>query len=340
MPKVTVAFLSWNRLHYLKATIESARICIEYPNLEWLLSDNVSDEPGFSLYLQQLGWFDDIMVRRQSHADAMNELVDRATGEYIIIWPDDVQFIVKGRWLQEIIEIMELQQDIGSICLDHMRKSTLLNIFQPSLNRAWKQLFDEFRLYRGKVRRHKEYSSRTNFKLLTMGWMRPGIVGSGIPSLTATRTWRRLGKWNVLGNREEIGLVDSSLGAESDMLQRAMRSRLALQRAAPLIPVAADIVTDPTGCKAKVRSNYRYGVYMPPPDGTFYYKIQPFSEMQTWDSLLPVDFDSGVHPLGFRIPVDKNGERKKTDINTSVVYDMVSEAPVEYPLSHPRLTID
>lgn len=45
LPKVTFAILSWNRLHYLKATLESALECIQYPNLEWIVSDKDSDMP-------------------------------------------------------------------------------------------------------------------------------------------------------------------------------------------------------------------------------------------------------------------------------------------------------
>jgi hypothetical protein len=45
-PRVTLGLLSWNRLHYLRATLESARRCIQYPNLEWIVVDNESNEPG------------------------------------------------------------------------------------------------------------------------------------------------------------------------------------------------------------------------------------------------------------------------------------------------------
>jgi hypothetical protein len=39
-PRVTFGLLSWNRLHYLRATLESARRCLQYPNLEWIVVDN------------------------------------------------------------------------------------------------------------------------------------------------------------------------------------------------------------------------------------------------------------------------------------------------------------
>lgn len=340
LPRVSVAFLSWNRLHYLRATVESARVCIDYPNLEWLLSDNDSMEPGLADYLDGLSWFDQILLRKQDHAAAMNELLAAATGKYIFIWPDDVQFVVKGKWLQEIVEVLENHQDVGSVCLDYMRASTLRDIFAPDLIRNRRSLLAELISRRGRMRHHAGYDSPGGFKLFTMGWRRPGIVGSGIPSLTATNIWRRLGPWRSTRERADIGLVDSSLGAESDMLQRAESMLGELQRAAPLIPVAADIVTDPAGCKAKVRGGYRYGVYMPPPEGTYYYRITPLEEVRFPDTGLPMDFTEGVHPIGFRIPFDRHGERKKSSINTSVVFDIAKNEYIEFPLRRADLALD
>lgn len=339
-PKVTVAFISWNRLHYLKASVESARICIDYPNLEWILTDNESIESGFQEYIESLSWFDKILIKRQSHPEAMNEIIGHATGDYVIVWPDDVQFVVQGKWLEEIIEILEKNSCVGSVCLDYMRRSTIEKIFRPNLWVDAKYWLHELRSRRVKFRRHRRYKSSRGYEMLSMGWMRPGVVGSGIPSLTSMSTWRELGPWKMKGSREEIGLVDSSLGAESDMLQRVERIRPDLQRAAPLIPVAADIITDPLGCKAKVRSGYRYGVYMPPPKEPLYYTITPLEDILHSENTLPLDFSTGVESLGFHIPVDHNGERKKTDMNTSVVFDIAGDAYIEYPLAFRGLVVD
>lgn len=119
-----------------------------------------------------------------------------------------------------------------------------------------------------------------------------------------------------------MGLVDSSLGA------------------APVVPVAADIITDPTGCKAKVRNGYRYGVYMPPPEGTFYYRIRFLKDVRDEGDEFPIDFTRGVGPLGFRLPFDNRGERKKSSINTSVVFDIDKDEPIEFPLSNPDVMMD
>ncbi len=77
-PRVTLGLLSWNRLHYLRATVESARRCIQYPNLEWIVVDNESTEPGLREYLEGCDWIDRLICKRQSHAEAMNQIMELA----------------------------------------------------------------------------------------------------------------------------------------------------------------------------------------------------------------------------------------------------------------------
>ncbi len=55
-PKISIAFLSWNRLHYLRATVLSAKRCVDYPDIEWIISDNESIESGLRSFVDGLGW--------------------------------------------------------------------------------------------------------------------------------------------------------------------------------------------------------------------------------------------------------------------------------------------
>ena len=59
----------------------------------------------------------------------------------------------------------------------------------------------------------------------------PGVIGSGIPSLTRLDHWKILGPWKT---RTGTNLIDSSLGAEDDMIQRFQRSGQKWQQAALL----------------------------------------------------------------------------------------------------------
>ncbi|MCI5217604.1 MAG: glycosyltransferase family 2 protein [Candidatus Electrothrix sp. LOE2] len=332
LPKVTIAVLSWNRLHYFRATIESARRCIQYPNLEWIVSDNQSDEPGLAEYISQLDWVHQKIIKCQSHAEAMNEIVEKAQGDFLILWPDDVQFIVAGEWLQDLVELLTNNQDIGSVVLDAQRKITLERHFSPSLKNRYDCFWRDLYLYRQNIRKTRYLTSNKGFKVWTAGYRMSGICGSGIPSLTRTDVWRKLGTWKE-HSAGCCNIIDSSMGAEEYMYNRFIDSRLPLTSAFPIIPVAADIITDPLGCKAKVRGKYRFGVYMPPrtTDG-MYYTIREFNEFDTSLRNIPYNFSEIVQPIGFQIPRDNNGDRLKFSLNKSVVFDMNRQCEVPYPL--------
>jgi hypothetical protein len=327
LPLLTVGIISCNRFHYLRATLESAHSCIQYPRVQWIVVDNASVEPGLRDYLNQIDWIDELILRdkrspQTEHVEAMNEIVARAQGDLVLIWPEDVQFIVKGDWMTDCVEILMAYPLIGSMGLNCLRKITIQSLWTWRRWLTWKGWAKEI-IRRGfDVRRQRVVYSSLGFAVRTHGWTKPGIIGSGIPSLTRTEVWRTLGPWRTPGARP--GLVDSSGGGETEMLQRYESSGLVLQRAQPILPVAADIVTDPTGTKAKVRGNKRYGVYMPPPEGGFYYQIHKQQDVHHLASRsLPISFEELVKPLGYSLTFDNAGNLLKSSINTSVVSDLV-----------------
>ena len=329
-PKVTLGFISCERMHYLRATLESARECIEYPHLEWIVVDDDSEEPGLREYIEGCEWVQHKIFHRQTHAEAMNELVEKATGDYVLIWPEDVQFITRGDWLRDIVEILEENPDIGGVCLDAQRQVTLETIFRPGLreklsrNRAEIQRFGWSR-----IRMHRKIISSRGLTLWTYGAYGDGVVGSGIPSLMRISIWRELGPWRAA--RPDARIIDSSLGAEDDMIDRVRKSTLRLQMALPQIPLAADIINDEIGCKAKVRKGVRYGNYTPPPlGGNYYYEIESYdARFAKANDDFPVNFSKCVEPLGFEIPKDANKDRLKASFNDTpqvVVRPLFSKA--------------
>jgi hypothetical protein len=332
-PLVTVAVLSWNRMHYLRATLASARQCIRYPLIEWIVSDNESEEPGLREYIEGSEWVNVRIIRRQSHAEAMNEIVARASGDYLLLWPEDMQFVVEGPWMHDCVEVLRDNPDIGSLILDGLRQTTVRRLIHAPRRLALYRLAEELYWYRGRVRWPREVvSSSHKLPFLTLGWMQPGVCPSGIPSLARTAVWRQLGPWRSSAGPAR-DLVDSSKGAEDGMLSRFHRSRWRLQQALPFLPVAADIITDPLGCKAKVRNGVRYGVYMPPQDGQpYYYGIRSMDEFRPCDRTEPYSFRDIAVPLGFRIPVDRNGDRLKFPLNDSIQYDVLKGQSIEFPL--------
>ena len=101
------------------------------------------------------------------------------------------------------------------------------------------------------------------------------------------------------------------------MIERVRSMGLRLQLAIPQVPLAADIINDDIGCKAKVRKGVRYGNYTPPPGGgTYYYAIRSSDDrLQAAPSDRPLSFSECVEPLGFTIPRDDKGDRLKASFN-------------------------
>ena len=316
-PLLTIGILSWNRLHYLRATLESARRCIQYPNIQWIVLDNCSTEPGLADYLKSVSWLDELIFLKSDHVSAMNEIVSRARGEVLLLWPDDMQFIVEGDWMTDYIAMLMDNPWIGSMSLNCQRRQTIQRNWGAQSFPHIREILSEIKWFGTSFRFPRMIHCSSGLSARTYGWKEDGIIGSGIPSLSRLNVWKTMGPWKTKSGPERI--VDSSGGGETEMLQRWRNSRSAWQRALPTLPVSADILTDPTGTKAKVRGNTRYGVYIQPPaGGDFYYQIYAQENLAGQiQSSLPIPFEDFVKPLGFELPLDKQGNLLKTGINLS-----------------------
>jgi len=316
-PLVSIAVISFNRLHYLKATLESARECIQYPNIEWIVSDNSSKEPGLREYIEGLDWVQVKIFGDQTHADAMNEIVQIAKGDYIFIWPEDVQFVVKGDWLKDVVELLDNHREVGSIGLNFLRRKTYRTLLTYRKWLQFKMIAAELRYFKNKFRLSKTIVSSRGFKAFTLGFIWPGICGSGIPSVARTQVWREMGPWKSTKTATTANIIDSSLGSEEDMVKRFYKKGIPLQQACLYISVAADIINDSMGAKAKVRKGFRYGNYTAPPNGHFYYELIDLDKI-TSNVDYPIAFEDIITPISFELPLDKNGDMLKAAINMTV----------------------
>jgi len=324
LPLLTIGVLSWNRLHYLRATLESAHRCIKYPNIQWIVLDNCSTEPGLPEYLKSLEWVDELVFMESSHVSAMNEIVSRARGDVILMWPDDMQFVLEGDWMTDCIELLMKNYWIGSMSLNFQRRVTVQQIWgrrQITRNEI-KETVGEIRRYGAKYRFQKKIYSSRGHSIWTYGSKVDGIIGAGITSLTRTELWKALGPWKL--DRSDRNIVDSSSGGEAEMLMRWQNSGMPLQRALPVLPVSADIITDDLGTKAKIRGDKRYGDYKPPARDEFYYRIRKQEDVESlWKNDLPVAFEDFVEPVGFDLPLDEHGNLLKGGLNMSIVSSII-----------------
>ncbi len=298
-PLVTIGLISCNRLHYLKALIESAVQCIEYDHIEWIIIDNASIEPGLREYIEGLDFITHkIFMKERSpsteHVEAMNKIVELSRGKYLMLLPEDVQFIVKGSWMKDFVEITQKHHDIGCICFDSQRRITINKLFHSKSKKL---------LFWKKKPTHHIYRSSTGREFIGYGDLKPGIAGAGILTFACKDKWEKLGLWKAT-NKQTV--ADSSGGGETEMLRRYEKAGFQWERVLTKIPIAADIITDPRGTKARIRGNRRYGKYFPPPQGKFYYKIWKEEDLAKFINNTSIPFEDNVIPLGFDLPQDKN----------------------------------
>ncbi len=310
LPLVTIGVVSYNRLHYLRALMSSAKECLQYPNIQWILVDGNSREPGIRDYINSLDFVQHKIFKDCTHAEAMNTIVAEAKGECLLLLPEDVQFVARGDWLQDMVEVALANSAVGHIIFNYQRRCTIRRLFGKAhlhlrVGRHSRFLSLPFR------RSYHTYRSSRGLEFFGLGNLREGICGSGIMSFTRTEVWRSLGPWRT--TNAKIG-NDSSLGAEDDMVHRYFQSGLRLETVLMRYGVNADIVTDMRGTKARVRGgNRRYGNYPAPTGGTLYYKILEWEKIQSsFSEISPApSFEDIVEPIGFNLPLDEEGNLLK-----------------------------
>jgi glycosyltransferase involved in cell wall biosynthesis len=310
-PLVTIGVISFNRLLYVRALLESARECIDYPNLQWLVVDGDSREPGLRSYLQGLDFLDDLaFVESGDLADSMNRMLELTRGDYLLMVPDRIQFIVRGRWLADLVEVARDHRRVGHVCFDAQRRVTLRRQFGEAYLRVRGRRV-ALPFVRRPLRRHRTSSGR---EFLGYGRTMPGVNTGGI-AFNRVEIWRQLGPWRTTMAMQLTN--DAGLGTETDLLERYRRSGPSLERFLMRQPVAAGIVTDPRGTAAKIRlGNRRYGRYLSPPSGRMYYRIYDEAEADDrFGSLSPAPaFEDIVEPLGFELPLDQDGHLRKVSV--------------------------
>jgi glycosyltransferase involved in cell wall biosynthesis len=307
-PLVTIGVVSYNRLHYLRALMESARECVQYPNVQWIVHDGASLEPGLREYVESLDFVQHKVFADCTHAEAMNTILELAQGDYVMILPEDVQFIVRGPWLSDLVELVAANDRIGNVTFDAQRRVTIAGHFgRPAVRGR--------RLPVGR-RRFARYRTASGQEFLGYGGSDDAIGGAGILTFGRKALWERLGPWRVA---ESLATMEGSdLGAEADMLNRYRASGLRLEKVLMRYCVTADILTDPRGTKARVRlGNRRYGQYWAPPEGDLYYRIWDADELAGLEHSGPAaSFEELVRPIGFELPLDENGDLLKTSVIT------------------------
>jgi len=303
-PKVTFGIVNCNRLHYMRSCLESLLYCTDsYDNKEIIIVDNASVEQGTSEYLDEKEKQGIIVIRREKRdpsnefAKGLNVIIENSTGEYICPLQGDMQFIVKGKWLERYIEYFQkYKSNIGCMGLDAQRKVRIKN-------HAPYAIFDNSDL-------------NSDFRFF-IDPKRSPICGAG-DVLYSRETIEKIYPWCV-NNLNHEGGNDSETAMLNKVKNLISSGDLNndLVFISPQIPVSAAIWTDRRGTNARVRGNRRYGDYWPPKEDFRYYKIfdlQEIASTQTKDNL-PIPIDNFAIGIGWNTPKDSQGNWLKNPIN-------------------------
>lgn len=123
-PLVTVHITSYNNYLLLKNLIDSLVLCNEYKNIELIIVDNGStDEKLLNFYetLKKELPFPFELIRNEKNDypccvwRAKNQARKIARGEYFIDLPNDQQFIRKGSWVRECLEVFEKENKAACV---------------------------------------------------------------------------------------------------------------------------------------------------------------------------------------------------------------------------------
>jgi hypothetical protein len=307
LPLVTFGIINCNRLYYLKSCVSSLLKTTEtYPNKQFIIVDNASIEPGTDEYLGELGRMG-MQVYKADERDPANEfakglnlVVGEAQGKYICPLQGDMQFVLEGNWLEHYVKFYEENYDkVGCILFDAQRRVT--NSAQAPLRVVGSQDYP-----------------------FVFNQYRPPVAGAA-DVMFSKDILGMIGPWS-----EENKAHEGGSDSETDMLHRVEKmmkeGNLDLTCAMPVIPPAAAIYTDPRGTNARVRGNRRYGAYWPPKVDYRYYEFLSLEGIRSThpDRNVPYSIEEMAIPLGWKAPIDENGNWMKNPIRPE------SAMPFEY----------
>ncbi len=297
-PLVTVGVISCNKLHYLKACVQSFRETNTYDNIEWIIVDNHSTEAGTREYIESLDFVDYKVFQEarnptNEEAIAKNLMLEKASGDYLLMLLDDHQIVTRYDYLQEMMEIVDREgQGVTQVVQALQRRSRVAEESAIAVERGT--------------------SSGRQYYFMTG---RPIVVGGCFAHMDL---WRRFGRF----------MVDSTkfAGIEEEAIQRTRRWKHGrIKRCLQQVPISVPIVTDPRGYDVKIRGYQRIGMYEPPNAETgLYYRILERDEVQALKDrggMAAIEDVLEAQP-GIVLPINESGNWIKGGVAPEPVVDI------------------
>ena len=288
-PKVTFGFVNCNRLFYLKSCVESfIETTTDYPNKEIIIVDNASAEAGTDEYLKSLEDRGHIVYKQEArdpsneYAKALNFIAENATGEFVAPIPADMQFVVKGGWLKEYVDLFQKHKNtIGCISFDAQRRvRNLSGSYSGAIGNGKMQFLFHFN--------------------------RNPVMGAA-NCLFSKGMLREMYPWNIINESHEGG-QDSETKMLHKVKEIIEKKGLSIYYTAPKIPVSIAIFNE-EGATARIRDNKRYGKYFEPSDGIHYYNVYDFDDVMDRfkNSEYPTSIEEIAQSTGWTLPIDDSG---------------------------------
>tara|TARA_R110002074_G_scaffold282551_2_gene454157 strand:- start:303 stop:1232 length:930 start_codon:yes stop_codon:yes gene_type:complete len=309
MSRVTFGIVNYNRLFYLKSCAETLMESVsDYDDVEFICVDDNSKESGTKEYLKTLqdrGW---IVINQEEHrnkekskvdfyndtvhmnafSDALNIILDKATGEIFAPLQGDMQF-VKKNWLESYVELFEERDDVGSVGLDAQRRIRLEGSYFTNTIETENNIFAIDR-------------SRN-------------IAGAG-DVCYRTSIVKEIGGWT----HGKAGTPETHFVQKiNNMYNGSMKAYM------PWNPPSALIITG-MGTNARIRGGKRYGAYWEAKSDNLYYSWAEELEL-TKNRITPQSIEELlVTNGGWNLPFDKDDNMIKVGIDVDKDdYEVIEE---------------
>lgn len=303
--KFTIGITSCNRLHYLRALLNSLKCVKEFfgEQCQIVIVDTGSSENGLQGYIKDLHnkkFVDSITLMDPMCRDwindeykAKNSIIDMSNSEQILFLQDDCQFIGCPESLQNTLKSASMSR---ALCVDVM--GVRRKVLDDQISDTFKE-FDGLKLWSTKNKHFQTtgiFDSKVFFECgqYPTGWT------------IDEKNWGR--------SEDEYNKIVRAILPDRELTMRTH------------VPLFVSIWNDPRGGYAFIRENKRFGVYSPPVDasGLYYsqYDIDEFLKMTK--SLSPLTYIDVARPLGWTYSVDEHGEQVKYGQR-----NVMSEGPVE-----------
>ncbi len=260
--KILLAFMSCNRLHYLRNCVSSILEFIDLDDAEVLVVDNGSTENGMVNYLNEIQ--NKVTIKRFEDRvphelyRAMNYVIKYCRKHKISVVnfiQDDYQFLFhRDGILDEVRDILNKHSDVGQINSNLLWKRKYIK-WSKSKKKAFKTV---------KARR-----SKVNYAILSAKWFR--LCDGGF---TRTSIYKKIGLYPKAVSYDQDYKKTKGFGKKrykknlnGEMWFQSKCYRLGLKRSMCLFPNMGMM----SSC-AYVRGNLRFGDYFSPPND-YYLKI-------------------------------------------------------------------